>query len=108
MTSTIAKDTELDADQEYDNLDEDQISLNLPPPYKTATRLHTNIQDNVIDADEPLQELPTYDEIDDSKTASSPPTYETATKLTTNSLNATKGTSDSSCMIIVAWSKGPC
>ena len=96
MTSTIAKDTELDADQEYDNLDEDQISLNLPPTYKTATRLHTNVQDNVIDSDEPLQELPAYDEIDDSKTASSLPTYETATKLTTDSLNATKGTSDSS------------
>ena len=85
VTSTIAKDTELDADQEYDNLDEDQISSNLPPTYKIATRLHTNVLDNVIDTDEPLQELPAYD----------------ATKLTTDSLNGTKGTSDSSCMIIV-------
>ena len=97
-TSTIAKDTESDTDKSfqeydnYDNLDEDQISL--PLTYKTATRLHTNLhcQDNV---DETLQELPAYDEIDDNEAISSLRTYKTASKLTTDSLN-TKGTLDRS------------
>ncbi|MCG8625937.1 MAG: hypothetical protein MJE68_28565 [Proteobacteria bacterium] len=101
MISTIAKDTESDTDKSfqkydnYDNLDEDQISL--PPTYKTATRLHTNLhcQVNKDNVDETLQELPAYDEIDDNEAVSSLPTYETASKLTTDSLN-TKGTLDSS------------